>query len=408
VTATLFDPDLRADPHPMLRRMREEMPVYRHLTPVSGRAFWYLTRYADVQAALHHPDLGRQLDRLPAGLAAVHRRATADPLAMLRRNVFHLDPPDHTRLRRLITPAFGARTVAAIGDHITRIAGELIDDLARSAGAAGDVLSGRGEPAGVADVIEGLALPLPVLVVAELLGFPIGDRAALRRWSDEMSRSEDPARIRRAGLEFASHLAGVIAQRRATPGDDLLSQLALAPISRPEQIAAVFQLLLAGDETSVNLIGNAVLELLRHPDQLARLRADPGLLEPCVEEVIRFNGPVGHTGLLYALADVEIGGTLIPRGDAVVPVLLAANRDPAVFPDPDVFDIGRTPNRHLGFGHGIHFCLGAALARMQARTAVGTLVRRFPALRPAGDLGALRWTPDLFLHGVRHLPVHLK
>ncbi|GAA2479699.1 cytochrome P450 family protein [Winogradskya humida] len=394
MTATLFDPGLRADPHPMLRRMREEAPVHRHVTPVSGRTFWYLTRYADVQAALHHPDLGRQLDRLPAGLAATHRRATADPLAMLRRNVFHLDPPDHTRLRRLITPAFGARTVAAIDDHITRIVGELIDDPSWGEG-------------GVVDVIEGLALPLPVLVVAELLGFPVEDRASLRRWSDEMSRSEDPARIQRAGLEFASHLAKVIAQRRKTPGDDLLSQLALAPISRPEQIAAVFQLLLAGDETTVNLIGNAVLELLRHPDQLARLRADPGLLESCVEEVIRFNGPVGHTGLLYALADVEIGGTIVPRGDAVVPVLLAANRDPAVFADPDVFDIGRTPNRHLGFGHGIHFCLGAALARMQARTAVGTLVRRFPALRPAGDLSALRWTPDLFLHGVRHLPVHL-
>ncbi|GAA2581219.1 cytochrome P450 [Winogradskya consettensis] len=395
MTATLFDPDVRSDPHPMLRQMREEAPVHRHVTPVSGRVFWYLTRYADVQAALRHPDLGRQLDRLPAGLAATHRRATADPLAMLRRNVFHLDPPDHTRLRRLISPAFGARTVAAIDDHITRIVGELIDDPAFGDG-------------GVVDIIEGLALPLPVLVVAELLGFPIEDRPALRRWSDEMSRSEDPARIQRAGLEFASHLARVIAQRRAAPGDDLLSQLALAPISRPEQIAAVFQLLLAGDETSVNLIGNAVLELLRHRDQLARLRADPALIDSCVEEVIRFNGPVGHTGLLYALADVEIGGTIVPRGDAVVPVLLAANRDPAVFADPDVFDIGRTPNRHLGFGHGVHFCLGAALARMQARTAVGTLVRRFPALRPAGDLSALRWTPDLFLHGVRHLPVHLK
>ncbi|WP_157747236.1 cytochrome P450 family protein [Micromonospora echinofusca] len=401
-TAPVFDPTAarhRPDPHPLLHRMRAQAPVYRHQAPRSGRAFWYVTRYADVQRALLHPQLGRQLDRLPPNLATVHRQATGDPLVMLRRNVLHLDPPDHTRLRRLLAPAFGARTMATIDRHVRRVVAELTDAMAPARGPV--------------DVIEALALPLPVLVVAEVLGFPLHDRDRLRHWSDEIARSRDPRRAHRAGVEFTSYLTKVIAERGEATGDDLLSELIRAHrdggrLSRAELLGGVFQLLLAGDETSVNLIGNAVLELLRHPDQLARLRAAPDLIDSAIEEVIRFNGPVGHTGQLYALADVEIGGTVIPRGDVVVPVLLAANRDPAVFADPDVFDIGRHPNRHLGFGYGIHFCLGAALARMQARAAVGTLVRRFPALRLAVDPADLRWTPELFLHGVRQLPVLLQ
>jgi cytochrome P450 len=394
-----FDPTSpahRPDPHPLFHRMRERAPVYRHVSPAGGRAFWYLTRYADVQRALRDPDIGRQLDRLPDELAALHRRWEFDPLAMVRRNVFNLDPPDHTRLRRLMAPAFGARTVAAIERRIRQVVDELVDGMAAAEGAV--------------DVIEALALPLPVLVVAELVGFPIDDRARLRWWSDEMLRSRNAVRVRRAGTEFIAYVDEKIDERRARPGEDLLSQLIQAEetgdrISHAELISSVFQLLLAGDETTVNLIGNAVLELLRHPAQLARLRARPELIDSAVEEAMRFNGPVGHSRLLYALADVEIGGSVIPCGDTVVPVLLAANRDPAVFSEPDVFDVGRSPNRHLGFGHGIHFCLGAALARLQARAAIGTLVRRFPDLALAVDPAELEWTPDLFLHGVRRLPV---
>ncbi|WP_182877894.1 cytochrome P450 family protein [Microbispora sp. H10670] len=397
-----FDPAAarhRPDPHPLFHRMREHAPVYRYVSPASGRVLWYLTRYADVQRALLDPDVGRQLDRLPPGLAAPHRRAELrDPLAMLRRNVFHLDPPDHTRIRRLMAPAFGARTVAALEERVHRVAGELVDGMA----AAG----------GEADLIRELALPLPVLVVAELLGLPPGDRARLRGWSDEIVGSGDAGRVRRAGLEFVAYADERIDERRAHPGDDLLSRLAEAEqaggISRAELVSSVFQLLLAGDETTVNLIGNGVLELLRHPRQLDRLRARPELIGSMVEEALRYNGPVGHSRPLYVLADVEIGGTVIPRGDVVVPVLLAANRDPAVFPRPDVFDIGRSPNRHLGFGHGAHFCLGAALARLQAAAAIGALVRRFAGIALAVDPAGLEWTPDLFLHGVRRLPLRLR
>ena len=385
------------DPHPLLHRMRARAPVYRHVYRDGGPATWYLTRYADVQRALLDPDVGRQLDRLPDELAAAHRRYDFDPLAALRRNVFHLDPPDHTRLRRLIAPVFSARTVAAIDRTVRRAVGQLLD----AAAAAGGEL----------DVIEALALPLPVMVVADLVGLPDGDQPLLRRWS-AMVRSRDSAVIRQAGVEFVGHLDARIEERRRHPADDLLSRLVEAEdsdlIDRAELTSTVFQLLLAGDETSVNLVGNGVLELLRHPDQLARLRAQPRLVDSAVEEVMRFNGPVGHARPLYALADVRIGGSVIPRGDVVVPMLLAANRDPAVFEEPDVFDIGRSPNRHLGFGHGIHFCLGAALARMQGRAAIGALVHRFPGLALAVDAAELDWTPELFLHGVNRLPVLLE
>jgi cytochrome P450 len=399
-----FDPNTpaaRRDPHPLFHRMREQAPVHRRVGPLSGRAYWYLTRYADVQRALQDPDIGRELDRLPPELAADHRRWDADPLAMVRRNVFNLDPPDHSRLRRLLTSAFVPRTVAAIEQRV----GEAVDALVAGIGDAG---GGRSGPV---DVIERLALPIPTVVVAGLVGFPIDDQARLRAWSDRMLRSRNAVVTRHAGLEFIAYIEAKLEERRGRLGEDLLSRLIRAEtvgeITHAELISSVFQLVLAGDETTVNLIGNAVLELLRHPDQLARLRAEPDLIGSAVEEAIRFNGPVGHARPSYAFADLSIGGTTIPRGDTVIPVLLAANRDPAVFPDPDVFDIGRTPNRHLGFGHGIHFCLGAALARLEARAAVGALVQRFPRLALAVEPDELEWTPDLFLHGVNRLPVLL-
>jgi cytochrome P450 len=393
----LSSPRARADPHTVLRRMRTLDPVHRRVEPSSGLAFWYLTRYADVQAALLDPAIGREHERLPAPLAAAHRKRTVDPLFMVRRNVFNLDPPDHTRLRRLIAPAFGARATAAADRAVAAAVDGLLADLAAASGPV--------------DVVSALALPLPTLVVAGLIGFPADDLGLLRRWSDEMARSRDAARARAAGLEFLAYAADRIEERRARPGEDLLSRLIAAQeageLTRHELMSSVFQLLLAGDETTVNLIGNMVLELLRHPAQLARLRAEPELIGSAVEEAARYNGAVGHARPLHALAEVSCGGRRIPAGDTVIPVLLAANRDPAAFPDPDVFDIARSPNRHLGFGHGIHFCLGAALARMQVRAAVGGLVRRFGRIELALGEDELAWTPDLFLHGVLRLPVLL-
>ncbi|GAB1823848.1 cytochrome P450 family protein [Herbidospora sp. RD11066] len=362
----------RADPHPVLHRMREETPVHR----MNGA--WYLTRYADVQRALLDPAIGRQV--------TVHE-GVDDPLAMVRRNMFNLDPPDHTRLRRLMAPAFGPRTVARLDRRIGEIVSALVTGL-------------HGE----VDVIERVALPLPMLVMADLVGFPAADAPKLRVWSDAMLRSYHAPRIRAAGLAFVRYIEKQAAARRETPRDDLLTRLAISgELDHEELVSSVFQLVMAGDETTVNLIGNGMLELLRHPGELDRLRRDPGLIGSAVEEMMRFNGPVGHSRPLYALSDVAFGDVVIPRGDMIIPVLLAANRDPAVFPDPDVFDIGRTPNRHLGLGHGIHFCLGAALARSQARAAIGALTRF--SLELTGD--DLEWTPDLFIHGVRRLPLRV-
>jgi cytochrome P450 len=392
----LASPEHLADPHPLYHRMREQAPVYRSVHRRSGLVYWYLTRYADVHRALLDQELGRQLDRLPPELAARHRQWDFDPLGMLRQNVFNLDPPDHTRLHRLIAPSFSARAVAVTSQCIPEFVDELIDELAASGGEV--------------DVITALALPMAIRVIAELIGFPLDSVVRLRWWS-HLLRSGDPVRARTAGFEFIAYFDEVIYPRCAGPGEDLLSRLIHAEqagqLSHIELIASVFQLLLAGDETTVNLIGNAVVELLRHPGELARLRAQPGLIGSAVEEVVRFNGPVGHSRYLYALADVKIGEAEIPRGDVVVPVLLAANRDPAVFPDPDAFDITRSPNRHLGFGRGSHFCLGAEVARLQARAAIGSLLRRFPGLALAVSPAELEWKPDLFLHGMHRVPVLL-
>ncbi|NUT09134.1 MAG: cytochrome P450 [Nonomuraea sp.] len=378
-----------ADPHAYFHRMRQWEPVDRRVD-ATGRTFWYLTRYADVQRALQAPELGRQLDRLPPDLAEAHRRWEQDTLPMFRRNVFNLDPPDHTRLRRLLAPAFSARGMAALSRRID----ECVDELV-------------GAMTGECDLIGALALPLPILVTAELIGFPAEDRGRLRAWSNAMLGADVPA-ARRAGMEFLAHVNGRIEERRAAPRDDLLSRLAgSAELSRAELVSSVFQMLFAGDETTVGLIGIAMLELLRHPAQLARLRARPELIDSMIEEVLRFNGPVGHSRPLYALSDVRFGDQVIPRGDVVVPLLLAANRDPEVFPDPDVFDIGRSPNRHLGLGHGAHFCLGAALGRLQARAALGALVARFGEIALAVEPEAVEWTPSLLVRGLRALPLRL-
>jgi cytochrome P450 len=390
-----LDPEHRPDPHPLYHRMRSEAPVHRGTEPSTGRGIWFLTRYAHVQRALHHPALRREFDRLPAALAAPHRAArdrTREGMG-LGRHVLNLDPPDHTRLRRLITPAFGARTSAALAPRIRRVTADLLDPVD-----------------GEVDLVEALAMPLPVIVIAELLGIPGDDRTRFRRWVDGIFRSADEPTRHRSATELVSYLEGWIARRRHRPADDLLSRLASAEqqgdrLSHTELLSTVFLLLVAGHETTVNLIGNGVLELLRHPGELARLRRRPGLVASAVEEILRFNGPVKASTLRFAFDDVDFDGVMVPRGEAVMPLLLAANRDPAVFPEPDRFDITRDPNRHLGFGHGIHFCLGAQLARLEGRIAIDALVRRFPTLALATDPGQLDWLPGHPLHGVRRLPV---
>lgn len=394
-----MDPKHRPDPHPLYHRMRSVAPVYRGREPGTGRPVWFLTRYADVQRALLDPRLGREHDRLPEELAAPHRSARNHVLAALGldRHVLNLDPPDHTRLRRLVAPALGARTVTALAPRIRQVTTGLLDDLA-----------GRD---GVVDLIDAIALPLPVTIIAELLGVPIDDQAQFRTWVEEMI-NETGQPDRRAAADFLAYLDERIERRRADPGDDLISQLIQVEeqgdkLTSSELRSTAFLLLAAGHETSVKLIGNGILALLRHPGQLARLRARPDLIDPAVEEVLRYDGPVESPMLRYALADVDFGGVVVPRGDAVAPMVMAANRDPEVFRQPDTFDLTREPNRHLTFGHGTHFCLGAPLARLEGRIALAALIHRFPQLDLAVSRSELEWSRGFSVHGVERLPVSL-
>jgi cytochrome P450 len=393
-----MDPGHRANPHPLYHRMRRMAPVCPCPEYGTGRRLWFVTRYADVQQALRDPLLSRQPERLAPELAATHRSARSEALAALGldRHMLNLDPPDHTRLRRLAAPAFGPRTIAAMAPRIRQVTATLLDTMAS-----------KDRPV---DLIHALALPLPVVVIAELLGIPIEDQSQFRGWvHDLLYQGGDQGR--RAGGEFLDYIDDHLALLRAAPGQDLLSQLVQVEqagdrLTRTELLSAAFLLLVAGHETTVNLIGNGTLALLTHPDQLAKLRSRPTLIESAVEEILRFNGPVESTPLRYALADVTVGHVPVPQGEAVVPVLLAANRDPAVFPSPDTFDITRDPNHHLAFGHGTHFCLGAPLARLEGQIALAALVQRFSELALAVSPAELEWSTGFSVHGVLRLPVH--
>lgn len=383
------------DPHPIYHQMRTQAPVYPATGPTTGRRTWFLTGHHDVQAVQRHPDIGRELAGLTDELAAPHRAAGLDPGHQLSRNLLNLDPPDHTRLRRLVAPAFGPRTVAPLAARIEEIVADLIEGM-RAAN-------------GEVDLIEALALPLPVTVIAELLGIPIDDRHSFRTLVDRVLHGDGPDQSGFA--DFAAYLTERIEWRRRNPGEDLLSQLIEAKeagdrLTHSELLATAFLLLIAGHETTVNLIGNGVLELLRHAPQLRQLRTHPALIDSAVEEILRYRGPVERGRHLFTLADVELAGVRIPRGEVLIPVLAAANRDPAVFEAPDTFDITRQPNRHVGFGHAAHFCLGAPLARLEGKVAISALVQQFPNLSLAIDPTEAEWTNgNAMLRGLRRLPV---
>ncbi|MEU8433927.1 cytochrome P450 [Streptomyces sp. NPDC029216] len=383
---------LLTEPDSVHRRMRTEPPV-RFVREETGFSYWLVSRYAEAREALAAPGLSNDPRRL--GHPAAH-----DAYSPMANN----DPPDHTRLRRLVSHGFTRRRVAALAPSAERVVGELLDAVA---------------PAGRADVIADLAFPLPVLVICELLGVPTGDRAAFRAWADHtLSTTAGPRtreeRSRRLHRYFTRLIAAKRAALRASSSPDeqpdLLSALLVAQeqdhsLTDEELVGLAVLLLVAGHETTTNLIGNGLLTLLRHPDQLHRLREEPSLLPAAVEELLRYEGSAGQSSLRVAVEDTVIGGTLIPRGSVVNIGLSLANRDPLVFPGSDGLDLGRQPNPHLAFGHGIHFCLGAPLARMLAATAFGALLGRLAnlALRVAPE--ELRWRQISILCGLTALPI---
>ena len=387
-----MDPAFVADPYPTYRRLRTEDPV--HHSPLD---FWVLTRYDDVVAALRDPRLAKEA--IAPFLAARFGAPVPQMLSMLDR-----DPPDHTRLRSLVSKAFTPRVVEGLRPHIQQIVDGLIARVAD-----------RGEM----DLIEDFAYPIPVIVICQMLGVPMEDRDRFRAWGLDIARGLDsillppdsPVRERsiaaRRGL--AEYFRALIAQRRSSPRNDMLSALIAAEeagdkLNEDELLATSILLLIAGHETTVNLIGNGMLALLRHPDQLRLLRERPDLIGSAVEELLRYDGPVQRTARIPS-ADVTFGGRTIKAGEMVMPFIGAADRDPAQFPDPDRLDLGRTDNRHIAFGWGIHFCLGAPLARIEGQMAIASLVQRFPKLALATDRPDYRLS--LTLRGLATLPVTL-
>jgi cytochrome P450 len=317
--------------------------------------------------------------------------------------MLNLDPPDHTRLRTLVNKAFTTNAVQGLTARVQAIADGLLD---------------RVQTRGRMDLIEEYAFPLPMTVIAELLGIPARDRERFRRWSDAFvtpsvnlqRNAKKYAKTHRLMADFTGYLREIFAERRRHPRADLISQLLQVEeagdrLREDELFSMMILLIVAGHETVVNLIGNGVLALLQHPAQWALLQAQPALIGSAVEEMIRYDGPVERATMRFAACDLALDGHTLRRGDAVSLVLAAADRDPAHFPQPDQFEITRTNNRHLGFGLGIHYCLGATLARLESEIAINTLLRRMPNLHLAVPVETLRWRGIPILRGVEHLPV---
>jgi cytochrome P450 len=394
------------DPAGFFARLRESGPVAEAWMPNYGRV-WVVTGYAEVRAALADPRLSKDVRRWPGGGRTRPSLATGVDAHML-----HRDAPDHTRLRRLAQKAFTPRR-AAMRPQAQKIAAGLLDELA-AAGGGGDAV----------DLLTWYARPLPIAVICELLGVPAADRDWLRATVYAYDDRDQHERVER---ELAAYFTGLIAAKRADPGDDLVSALVLARdgaddggldgdgldggaldgLSPAELLAMVYLLVMAGFDTTVNLIASGTLALLTHPGELARLRADPSLLPAAVEELLRYTSPVNHANDRFTTEPVTIGGVRIPAGEWVIAAISSAGRDPARYPAPDRLDLGRDTSGHLAFGHGVHHCLGAPLARMEAEVALGALLPRFPGLSLAVPRQDLRWRPVSLMNGLESLPVRL-
>ena len=404
VAPDLASPRFKANPHPFYARLRDEAPVWR-TTLRDRRTAWLVTRYEDVAGVLKDKTFAK--DRLNAMDPEQRAKAPWMPgfLKPLERNMLDLDNPDHTRLRALVSKAFTPRRIELLRGRIEALCEDLLDDMNR-----------KGERQGGAELVSGYALPLPATVIAELLGVPAEDHDKFHRWSNRLvsvSSGRDMLRALPAAFSFVRYLRKMSERRRDDPQDDLITALIQAEeegdkFSEDELLAMAFLLLVAGHETTVNLIASGTLALLEHPEQMERLRSDPSLVKPAVEELLRFTSPVEMATERYAREGVQIAGTPVPRGELVLAVLGSANRDERRFENPDVLDLARDPNKHLAFGRGgVHHCLGAPLARLEGQIAIGAFMRRFPAARLAVRPESLRWRRGLFLRGLERLPINL-
>ena len=385
-TRELFEGEFWTDPYPIYDALREGEPVRRVASP--DGPVWMLFRHADVRAALADPRLSKDWRHtLPADQRAGQPGA---PIPM----IILLDPPEHTRLRKLVSRAFTARRMEDLRPRVAEIAERLLDEL----------------PSGRVDLMAQYAFPLPVFVICELLGVPAEDRDRFAAWSNVMVDESTPDETMSASIALHGYLSELIGRKRAEPDGALISGLIEVAdegdrLSEEELVAMAMLLLIAGHETTVNLLGNAVLALLTHPDQRALLRERPDLLAGAVEEVLRWDSPVHSTPARFAAEDVEYSGVTIPAGSVVLLSLASANRDGERFDDAEQLRIDRDATGHTAFGHGLHHCLGAQLARIEGQEAIGALLRRFPDLALDAPVEDLLHRRSTFIRGLRALPV---
>lgn len=393
----IFAPSARSD-HELHKRLRQENPVYSTTVEGWGTRHWFLTRYEDCNNFMRDSRFGRDLHNTLPDEILVNWQKPSEVEQMIERHLLGVDPPDHTRMRGLVHKAFTPRVIRNLEERVQEVANRTLDEVAE---------------AGEMDLIEQYAFPIPITLISEMLGIPADDRLRFRGWVQNIFNFENEMARNMAAMEFLQYMNERIEERRTNPRDDLLSGMVQAEqegekLSHHELISMIFLLLTAGYETTVHLIASGVYCLLTNPDQLAMFRAEmdtnPDLVKSTVEETVRYAGPASATLMRWAWEDVPMGDQIIQKGDAVNAFLLSTNRDPEIFDEPDRFDITRQPNPHLGFGAGIHYCLGAPLARMEGAIALPTLLRRFPDLKLAIPANQVKWSVGLF-HGLEALPV---
>ncbi|WP_339186972.1 cytochrome P450 [Paenibacillus sp. FSL R5-0490] len=385
-----FTKEFTHNPYSVYEMLRKEEPVFRVMFP-HGEFGWIITRYEDAVQILKDPRFSKDMVR----------RYGADNQSIFSNNMLFSDPPDHKRLRGLVQKAFTPKLVADMRSHIQGIADELLDNLPSQE---------------KMNLIDDFAFPLPIIVISEILGVPLEDRDKFRIWSNtiiDASIAKSAELFELHAREFTDYLTAWFAKVRQDPGTDLISQLVIAEesgqqLTEQELLGVVSLLIIAGHETTVNLIGNGILALLEHPEQRELLINQPELIHNAIEEMLRYNGPVEFSTSRWALEDIEFRGERIAQGDLVIVALDSANRDEQQFKDADIFDITREKSSHLAFGKGIHLCLGAPLARLEGEIAVSTLLNRFPNIQLQADVNELEWRPGMNVRGVKEIPVQLK
>jgi cytochrome P450 len=416
--ATMFSAEFKERAFKAYAAMREKGPVAGVTLPTGG-PIWFVTRYAEAMAllkdderfvndpsnALTEEEYALLFQQATEHLTDGQQQMAAQTDEILRRHLLGVDPPDHSRLRRLVAIPFTPKYIEGLRPRVQAIADTLLDAVQARA----DETRRR-----EMELIGDFAYPLPLTVISEMLGIPLADRDNFREWSqaavsftpDDRSNPEVTAKL----IEFIAYLRRLVAEKRSNPGDDLLSGLVLAEaegdkLSENELLSMIFLLIVAGHETTVNLIGNGMLALFENPEQRARLQEDPNLLKTAIEEMLRYYGPVEMSLTRWVRQDTELGGQRLRRGEQIMALLASANHDGEQFPNPEVFDISREPNRHAAFGTGIHSCLGATLARLEGQIAFATLLSRLPDLALAIPRDEIRWRDATFLRGLTQLPV---